>query len=155
MYTQEQMCQQFLEPLKLAPLYRKNKKVWARPAVIGETITTIVQSGVETAQTVSAPGMVVKNQTKAQEEYFVLEDNFYKLYEFDASALPIGEWSKYTAKGQVNVLKVTKENNPGTFMASWGSMTCEVGDFLVCPVGGSEVYRIAREEFFETYEFVQ
>jgi len=38
------------------------------------------------------------------------------------------------------------------FQADWGSkMVVKEKDFLACPVGGAEVYRIARKEFFETY----
>jgi len=41
------------------------------------------------------------------------------------------------------------------FETSWGaSMIMHEDDFLVCPDPRyNEVYRIARKEFFETYEF--
>jgi len=42
------------------------------------------------------------------------------------------------------------------FIASWGTkMIVKENDFLACPVGEEEVYRIAREEFFETYQLAK
>jgi len=34
-------------------------------------------------------------------------------------------------------------------------MIVKENDFLACPVGEEEVYRIAREEFFETYQLAK
>ena len=38
-------------------------------------------------------------------------------------------------------------------MANWGEkMVVRKNDYLVSPLDNSEVYRIARKEFFETYK---
>ena len=39
------------------------------------------------------------------------------------------------------------------FIAAWGEeMVTKKDDYLACPLDHSEVYRIARKEFFETYK---
>ncbi len=51
------------------------------------------------------------------------------------------------------LLKKFRVKNRFYFEAEWGSkMIVKEKDFLACPVGGEEVYRIARKEFFETYQ---
>lgn len=157
MYSQAEMVENYLPQIeKSGKIARKFREVWARPAIIGEKIVTVTNDGVETENTVNSEGYVVRSLTSAKEEYLVSAEKFLKLYESLSVVIHEDEftWEKFKSKGVVTVLEVTPENNPGDFEASWGApMVCKVGDFLCCPFGGSEVYRIARQEFFETYKF--
>ena len=67
----------------------------------------------------------------------------------------------YQAIGKIKAIKLTKKlwqtlNLPDKqfyFIPPWGgSMVVKLYDYLVCPLDYSEVYRIARKEFWETYE---
>ena len=71
-------------------------------------------------------------------------------------------FSEYRATGKIMALELTpqilrqlKLTDPFHFEAPWGEkMIAKTGDYLATPPDRSEVYRIARKEFWETYEAV-
>jgi hypothetical protein len=139
--------------------YQKKSIVQARPAIAGERIETHTQSGLETINQAKSGDMLVRNSTKAGEEYLVPAQRFEARYtalgEADASG-----WASYQPKGKITAIELTDGvlqtlalSNAFQFMAAWQEpMQAQKGDFLALLEGGAEeVYRIAREEFFETY----
>jgi len=139
-------------------LYRKFKAVWAKKALGGEKIITKTSDGIETANIANAGDFIVINQTQSQEEYIVGAGKFQQRYRFDKDLE--NEFAEYHPLGKViaieiteNVLKSVKLRNHFQFTAPWGTPSMiKQNDFLACPLDFSEVYRIARKEFFETYE---
>jgi hypothetical protein len=139
-------------------LYRKYKKIYARQTLKNEKIETVTSDGLETSNTAKEGDFVVKNQTDAQEMYIIGSEKFNEKYQF------LGEsedgFSEYEPRGKVLGIELTTDllNELGLdaefeFMAPWGEkMVAKKGDYIVTPPDYSEVYRIARKEFFETYE---
>ena len=139
-------------------LYRKYKKIYARQTLKNEKIETVTSDGLETSNTAKEGDFVVKNQTDAQEMYIVGSEKFNEKYQF------LGEsedgFSEYEPLGKVLGLELTTDllkelglDAEFEFMAPWGEkMVAKKGDYIVTPPDYSEVYRIARKEFFETYE---
>ena len=142
-------------------LYRKYKKVYARKAVKGEKILTITDDGLETFNTAKDGDFVVKNQTDAQEMYNMSSKNFNKRYRLLREAED--GFSEYLQIGKVIGLELTisllaelELDTEFNFIAPWGEkMVAKKGDYIVSPPEFNEVYRIARKEFFETYELDQ
>ena len=157
--SQEQLLER-VKPLmpKYGRLFRKKTNVLAKTATGDERIETITGDGKETANTAKAGEFLVRNQTKAGELYVVKPEHFHKKYKY------LGEredgYAEYKAVGEVNAMALKAETlraldieAPFHFVASWGEeMVAKPDDFLVIPTGGQEVYRIARQEFWETYE---
>ncbi|HAS00757.1 MAG TPA: hypothetical protein DCR67_03020 [Brevibacillus sp.] len=156
--SQQDMISLLQPKLEKAPTYEKFTRVFAKEAVGGEKIATITKDGVETENTAAAKDMIVKNQTEAKEMYILKPDKFTKRYK------QIGEakdgFKEYQAIGEIKAIEVTsdllKEANIPTkefyFLAGWEEkMIVKEGDYLVSPLDYSEVYRIAKQEFFETY----
>lgn len=139
-------------------LFRKKTNVLAKLAEGGERVETVTSDGKETTNTAEAGEFLVRNQTKARETYIMQPEQFHKKYEY----LGEGEegYDEYRALGEIKALELT----PGTlqaleleapfyFMADWGEkMVAKEGDYLAVPTDSQEVYRIARQEFGETYE---
>lgn len=139
-------------------LFQKNKKVFARPAQNGEVIYTQTDDGLETSNTAQAGDFIVRNQTKAREEYIVPAYKFTKKY---APLRQVDhDWSEYQSLGKIIVVELTSKRleelglpEEFEFIAPWGEpMQAKAGDFLGGPTDFSEIYRLARKEFFETYE---
>ena len=138
--------------------YQKYKKVYARAALPGEEIITVTSDGVETNNTAAEGDYVVKNQTDAKEVYIMSSEKFNKRYTL-LQPLENG-FSEYQPIGKVigieltpSVLKGLNLTNEFEFVAPWGEeMVAKIGDFIVSPLEYDEVYRIAKKEFFETYE---
>ena len=138
-------------------VFQKKKNIYARRAQPGETIQTVTEDGLETSNSAEAGDFVVRNQTKAGEAYIMPADKFAQryapLYQSD------GHWLEYRPKGRIIALELTPEllaalelPNEFEFVAPWGDpMIAKMGDYLGSPENYSEVYRIARKEFFETY----
>ena len=127
--------------------YSKKGEVIARLATPGEHIITMTKDGKETENTAKEGDFVVRNSTRAQEEYILTPDKIAKRYT-PAGPGPDG-WQRYKATGTVRGIQYNGE--PTSFMASWGEMMAlKPGDMIVTP-DGSEIYRIARQEFEETY----
>ncbi|HFC00810.1 MAG TPA: hypothetical protein ENJ53_08415 [Phaeodactylibacter sp.] len=159
MHTQEEMKQIVLPLLKTkGEIYQKVKKIFARKAKQVETITTATSDGKETINRAHPGDYIVKNQTDAGEEYILTPEKFHPRYTFKKRAK--AGFSEYEPTGRIYAMEVNQRflrkfnvKNRFYFMASWGSkMVVKEKDFLACPVGEEEVYRIARKEFFETYE---
>ena len=137
--------------------YRKNKNVFARKAKENENIATITDDGIETTNTARAGDYIVKNQTGAGEMYILGRDNFKKRYSYIKRSG--GGFSEYRSTGKIigvemnaKLLKWLGTPDEFKFRAPWGeAMIVKKDDFLVTPLDFSEVYRIARKEFFETY----
>lgn len=140
-------------------VYRKKLNVLAKKARGGEIIETVTGDGLETTNEAGAGDYIVQNQTEAREQYIVPEEDFSKKYE-PAEAPQEGVFTEYRPTGKIAALELTDEqlnklNLPQEFyfMAPWGEeMVAKVGDFMGGPTDFSEVYRLARKEFFETYE---
>ncbi len=139
-------------------LYRKYKKIYARKAIRGEKIQTITADGLETSNTAKEGDFIVKNQTDAQEMYIMGSKKFNERYRLLGEADE--DFSEYEPLGKVIGLELTPDlltelrlDAEFEFIAPWGEkMVAKKGDYIVTPPDHSEVYRIARKEFFETYE---
>ena len=160
--SQENIIRQLQDRVEVAPVYQKFTTVFAREAIVGEQIVTSINGIQETKNVASKGDFVVRNRTQAQEEYIVKADTFHRRYE-DTNEKS-GNWSVFQAKGKCKAVQVDEEvlNLLGVketfyFMASWGEkMRCEKGDILAVPLEQKEskVYRIAKEEFLQTYRLI-
>ncbi|MEM9823673.1 MAG: hypothetical protein AAF985_21485 [Bacteroidota bacterium] len=138
--------------------FRKFRKVLVRKAKEGEVIYTITNDGVETQNTAHRGDFIIRNQTGAKEEYILKPAKFHEKYR-PLRSLEEG-WTEYQAVGQVIAIEMNEKllakinrKKYFRFIAPWGApMILRLHDFLVCPIDGSEIYRIARKEFFETYK---
>ncbi len=154
---------EFLE--KLRPLmeikgrfFRKKRPILAKKADGGERIATITNDGLETINTARQGDYIVQNTTQAREEYVLSPDKFSKRYAFVQTG--VNGYDTYRPTGYIVALELTQQeletlHLPKTFKfeASWqAEMIAKTGDYLAAPIDFSEVYRIARKEFFETYE---
>jgi hypothetical protein len=157
--SQSKMMELILPLLKdQGQVYRKYLKVWAKKAAAGEKITTQTSGGVETTNVAQEGDMIVMNLTKAREKYIVTAKKFEERYQYEKEAQD--GFSQYHPLGRVVALKVTRDipdlldrNGSFQFMAPWDQPEkVELNDFLVTPPDHSEIYRIARKEFFETYK---
>ncbi len=158
MHSQEKMKQMVLPLLKSkGNIYQKVKKVFARKAKDVERIITTTSDGRETINSAKPGDYIVKNQTGAGEEYILTPSKFRSRYAYKKRST--AGFSEYEPTGRIHAIEVNKRllKKFGVklrfyFEADWGSkMIVKEKDFLACPVGGEEVYRIARKEFFETY----
>lgn len=158
MHSQNEMKQMVLPLLKSSgKVYQKIKKVFARKAKSVEQITTTTSDGKETINQAKAGDFIVKNQTDAGEEYVLTPLKFRSRYVYKKRSK--AGFSEYEPTGRIYAIEVNKRllKKFGVklrfyFEADWGSkMVVKEKDFLACPFGGEEVYRIARKEFFETY----
>lgn len=158
--SQARMCALFLPLLELqGEWFRKYRPVWARKAEAGEEIGTRTSDGLETSNTAHAGDFVVRNQTAAGELYIMSRSSFEERYAPTGRTDEKG-FQEYLPTGKVLAIELTEAllealGLPPTFefMASWGSgMVAKAGDYMVCPPDHSSVYRIARREFFETYQ---
>ncbi len=154
--------QELLEKIDFskAQIYEKYKEVYARKAVPGEIIKTYTKDGLETQNMAKEGDVVVKNSTEAEEMYILSEAKFNSRYELKSDV--DNEWKLYRPLGKIKGIKVgnkvlkqlgiEKGTKEFYIMANWGEkMVVRKNDYLVSPLDNSEVYRIARKEFFETY----
>lgn len=139
--------------------YRKYQRVHARPAVGGEVVISVTGDGEETRNTATAGDMVVRNLTKAQEEYLVEPKKFADVYS-EVEAVD-ESWRLYDPIGEIRAIEISRDvmsllgvGEEFFLMAPWGTeQVAREGDFLVAPLPElSEIYRIARSEFGQTYE---
>jgi len=140
-------------------LYRKKSNVFAKPVEQGLKIETITEDGVETTNVAQEGDYLVKNQTQAQEQYLIGADKLSKNYE-KVTENDTDGFSEYKSKGKVLAVQLTTKvlnqiNAPDEFYfeAPWkDAMIAKKEDFLVRPLEGNEIYRIAQTEFVRTYE---
>lgn len=164
--TQEEMLGR-LKPIldRDGRVYRKFKPVFARAASDGERIETYLDGKLETHRVARVGDIIIKNTTLAGEEYVIDGAKFAQRYERTdaevAAELLARGYAAYRPTGKICGLFVTEEllavlglPSEFHFIASWGEkMLCCLGDVLAYPIGSvPEIYRIARKEFFETYE---
>ncbi len=159
MISQKELLQQVLPLMKKhGKKYKKFKHVFARKAKDGEVILTITKDGLETSNTASLGDYIVKNQTDAAEMYILTNKKFKARYKYLKRSK--NGFSEYFPIGKIHALEMTPTllaaqswANEFYFEAPWGEkMVVKENDFLASPPSLNEVYRIARKEFFETYE---
>ena len=139
-------------------IYHKKRNILAKKAKGGERIDTVTGDGPETTNKAEAGDYIVQNQTEAREQYVVPKDEFLKKYAPAGTAARNG-FTEYRSIGKIIALELTAEKLkalglPSTFKfkTDWGEdMVAKAGDFMGGPTDFSEVYRLARKEFFETY----
>ncbi len=132
--------------------YRKTGMVKARVAILEERVETHTADGLETVNIADPGDYIVTNPTKAGESYVLSSETFQEKYE------PAGD-GQFRPTGAIRALELTAEvlaalglPDEFHFIAPWADpMVAKAGDFLACPDGKEEVYRIARQEFAETY----
>ncbi len=149
--TQQEMLENFLPQIEQQnKIYFKSGLVFARPAKLNEYIETWTADGLETTNYAKEGDFVVQNlQTEFQEHYIVSANAIYKRYKIfyftdnGAVLIPIGKIQAIVHCGE-----------DFQFVAKWGQlMIVKTGDYLVCPYPEcNEIYRIAQQEFHETYE---
>ena len=156
--TQQELKARLLPVLKeKGTAYRKFQAVIARIAEGGEIVETVTNDGHETTNQANAGDYIVKNSTMASEVYIIRPTSFSKRYIFERKLsdgysryLPIGEVIAITLNDEV--LRIFDRQHELRFVAPWNELVlAKSGDLLVCPVDYSEIYRIARKEFGETY----
>ena len=137
--------------------YEKYRSIYARQTKAGEIISTITADGLETTNEAKKGDFIVRNQTTAKESYILKPEKFKERYVLAEEEE--GAFKKYRPIGKILALEMTKKRMEQLnwkdeihFEAPWGSpMILKTTDYLACPLDLSEVYRIARKEFFETY----
>lgn len=162
MLTQTEMLSQFLPLMeKQGRRFKKKSLIRAKKAEVGLQVVTITSDGVETKNVAERGDWLVENQTSAKESYLIKAETFAAKYTLKDS---LGNgWGCYRPVGEIYAYKVTGEDmkNLGQgdvveFQAPWReSIVIKEGDFLVVPVNKSEIYRVARKEFLETYEEIK
>ena len=161
MITQTEMLAHFLPLMKVrGKRYKKKSLIRAKKAEPGLVVVTKTSHGIETQNTAESGDWLVENQTSAKECYLIKAATFEKKYVLQDS---LGNgWGCYRPIGEIYAYKVATEDleNFGAtesmeFQAPWKeSIIVLPGDFLVVPIDQSEIYRVARKEFGETYEEV-
>ena len=140
-------------------LFTKYGEVLARKATKPESITTTTSSGIETSNTAHKGDYVVTNNNTDTKEIYVISPEKFKVRYKKIKAVT-KDTTLYQPMGQVLGIRLTKKllesfNWPTKFyiMASWKEKQfVSQGDYLVCPKGVDEVYRIGYKEFKKTYK---
>lgn len=136
-----------------APIYKKQGQVKARPATVGEEITTTLEGGAkETVNTSNEGDWIMTNP--GGEQYIISEKKFLSRYE------ATNESGVYSAKGYCRAIK-NPFGKPIEIMASWGSPQtgderCLIAD--TCDADGNvggEPYLIDADAFTKTYKAVE
>lgn len=162
MITQKEMLQHFLPLMETqGKRYKKKSLIRAKKAEPGLVVVTRTSDGIETKNTAEKGDWLVENQTSAKESYLIRADTFEKKYTLMDS---LGQgWGCYQPKGEIFAMKVSSLDleNLGAheileFQAPWKeSIVLKAGDFLVISLEKSEIYRVAKKEFIETYEAIK
>ncbi|MEM9548104.1 MAG: patatin-like phospholipase family protein [Bacteroidota bacterium] len=137
--------------------YAKQQSIHAYQATKSEKVISITSFGKETKNTAEPGDYIVTNQTSAKERYVIKQDKFASRYAYVRDLG--GKQAEYRALGKIRAVELTAKilqqmNLPPHFeiIADWNEYQyAGKDDFIVCPLDGSEVYRIAKEEFKETY----
>ncbi len=159
MISQKALKELFLPILKdEGATYQKFRVVRARKAEKGEHITTVTSDGKETENVAESGDYLVENQTSARERYLVSSDKFRERYQKEDDE--DDGWALYKPVGKVYAMELSKTllsrldlQDEFEIEAPWGAAeVVKRDDFMVCPPDFTEIYRIARQEFMETYE---
>ena len=142
---------EIMNALANATVFKKQGQVKARPAVVGEDITTTLEGGTkETVNTALAGDWIMTNPSG--EQYIISEKKFFARYE------ATDEDSVYKAKGSCRAV-VNPFSKPIEIMASWGSPQTGGADCMIadtCDEDGSnmegEPYLIDADAFGKTYK---
>lgn len=109
-------------------------------------VFTFTTDGLETKNTAQVGDMIMSGVTG--EQYVIRRDKFVKLYDlFDGTTVVPNQTPRTVAQclWRPGIPEIQ-------FTASWGEqMVLKLGDFLVRD--GDNVYRIARKEFLESYDW--
>ena len=159
MISQTEMLAHFLPLMEVrGKRFRKKSLIRAKKAEPGLEVVTRTSHGIETRNTAQSGDWLVENQTSAKERYLVKAETFEKKYSM-VDSLGKG-WGCYRPVGEIYAYRVSAEDlaefgatDIMEFQAPWKeSIIVLPGDFLVVPLDKSEIYRVARKEFSETYE---
>ena len=139
-------------------VYQKKINILAKEAKGGERVETITGDGLETVNEAESGDFIVQNQTEAAEQYVVPKNEFFKKYA-PVSSVSRNGFAEYRPLGKIVAFELTDEKLKSLelprefkFKTDWGEdMVAKAGDFMGGPEDFSEVYRLARKEFFETY----
>lgn len=162
MITQKDMLNHFLPLMESQrKRYKKKSLIRAKKAEPGMVVVTRTSDGIETKNTAEEGDWLVENQTSAKESYLIKADTFEKKYTL-MDSLGNG-WGCYRPKGEIFAMKVSGSdlenfgsNGPMEFQAPWKeSIVVKPGDYLVISLEKSEIYRVAKKEFLETYEEIK
>ena len=109
-------------------------------------VYTFTTDGLETKNTAQVGDMIMSGVTG--EQYVIRRDKFVKMYDlFDGTTVIPNQSPRTVAEVTLDLLDIEV-----AFVASWGElMVLKPGDFLVRD--GDNVYRIARKEFLESYDW--
>lgn len=136
--------------LAKAPVYKKHGCVNARPANVGEEITTTLEGGTnETVNKADEGDWIITNP--GGEQYIISEKKFLDRYE------ATNENSVYSAKGYCRAIP-NPFRKPIEIMASWGSPQTGDERCLIantCDTNGKvdgEPYLIDADAFAKTYK---
>ena len=147
----DQKAAKILQALAEAPVFKKQGRVQARPAVTGEKVTTTLASGAkETVNTANEGDWIMTNPSG--EQYIISEKKFFGRYE------KTDESGVYSAKGYCRAIK-NPFGKPIEIMASWGEPQTGDENVMIADtcVGdgenmGGEPYLIDSAAFAETYK---
>lgn len=162
MITQKEMLDYFIPLMDTqGKKYKKKSLIRAKKAVPGTVVVTKTSDGIETRNTAEKGDWLVENQTSAHEKYLIKADIFEKKYTL-MDSLGNG-WGCYRPKGVILAMKVSAQDLEDLgakeileFQAPWKeSIVLKPEDFLVISLEKSEIYRIAKKEFQETYEVIK
>ena len=161
MISQKEMLAHFLPKMETqGKRYKKKSLIRAKKAESGLVVITRTSDGIETKNTAEKGDWLVENQTSAKESYLIKAETFEKKYTLMES---LGNgWGCYRPKGEIIAMIVSEDDikNLGggenfEFQAPWKeSIVLKPGDYLVASLEKSEIYRVAKKEFQETYELV-
>lgn len=148
--TQQQAYDEFYPLIRdIGKEFHKCSLVYSRLAEENEFVETYTADGLETTNYAKFGDFVLQNlQTHCQEEYIVSRDQFFNRYRFFYWS---GDGCVCIPVGKILAAKYTGERIE--FLAAWNRyMVLKPGDFIVSPLPNlNEVYRIAEQEFYETY----
>ena len=133
--------------------YKKVSEVFARPAIDGEKIITIINGEEETVNIAGKNDVVIQSLGKNKEEYIIDEYKFQDRYDLleNEDNIPEG-FKRYRSKGFCYAFKYSGESVH--FIAPWGEdMLLKDGDYIVSTdlYELDDIYRIEKDVFKETY----
>ena len=152
---------------------KKDIPVFAKKAVGGEVIKTVttINGKLETMNVAEAGDYIVRNPTG--EKYIIKADLVESKLQIErggaplpmglegAEALQAEGFLQFLPRGDIRLcVEVFPEDVPasGMFRASWGvDMVVESSDFLIglgSSTGLREIYRVQRDHFLATYDFL-
>lgn len=162
MMTQEEAKAKFLPLIQAyGKEYHEQTEVLVRPAHPGEVIHTITNDGKEISNIAKQGDFVVRNLTNAKEKYILTPEKLKSRYKkADAAenrwSVHGDWWTKYKAIGSVKGIRYNAETlklpAEVQFMAPWSQPIVLKNSDMIVTTDGSEVYKIAWQEFVETYK---